>query len=52
MENGSFNIWTAYFEQAIFNIDVGHFINTAAFSEIEGQLFIYIISHKGRLVVC
>lgn len=31
MDNGTFNIWTSYFEEAVFNVDIGHIINTASF---------------------
>lgn len=52
MDNGGFNIWTAYFEEAVFNVDIGHIVNTASFGIFEGLLIISIISRKNRLVIC
>jgi hypothetical protein len=52
MDNGSFNIWTSYFEDSVYNVDIGHIINTASFGIFDGLLIIAIISRKNRLIVC
>jgi len=52
MDNGSFNIWTAYFEEAVFNVDIGHVINTASFGIFDGLLIISMITRKNRIMIC
>ena len=52
MDNGSFNIWTPYFEDAVFNVDIGHILNTASFGVFDGLLIISIVSRKNRLIIC
>ena len=52
MDNGTFNIWTAYFEEAVYNVDIGHILNTASFGVFDGLMIISIITRKSRLVVC
>ena len=52
MDNGSFNIWTAYFEESVYNVDIGHIINTASFGIFDGLLIIALMSRKNRLIIC
>ena len=52
MDNGSFNLWTAYFEEAVFNVDIGHILNTASFGIFDGLLIISMITRKNRILVC
>ena len=52
MDNGTFNIWSAYFEEAVYNVDVGHIVNTASFGVFDGLLIISMISRKNRVLVC
>lgn len=52
MDNGSFNLWTAYFEEAVFNVDIGHILNTASFGIFDGLLIILMITRKNRIIVC
>lgn len=52
MDNGTFNIWTSYFEEAVYNVDTGHIINTASFGIFEGLMMISVISRKNRVLVC
>lgn len=52
MDNGTFNIWTSYFEEAVYNVDVGHIINTASFGIFDGLMIISLISRKNRILVC
>ena len=52
MDNGTFNIWTAYFEEAVYNVDTGHIVNTASFGIFDGLLIISMISRKNRVLVC
>lgn len=52
MDNGSFNIWTPYFEEAVFNVEIGHILNTASFGVFDGLLIISIVSRKNRLIIC
>lgn len=52
MDNGTFNIWTSYFEEAVYNVDVGHIINTASFGIFDGLMMISLISRKNRILVC
>jgi WD40 repeat protein len=52
MDNGTFNIWTSYFEEAVYNVDIGHILNTASFGIFDGLMIISIITRKNRLVVC
>ena len=52
MDNGTFNIWTAYFEEAVYNVDIGHIVNTASFGIFDGLLIISLISRKNRVIVC
>lgn len=52
MDNGSFNIWTPYFEEAVFNVEIGHILNTASFGIFDGLLIISIVSRKNRLIIC
>ena len=52
MDNGSFNIWTSYFEEVVYNVDVGHIINTASFGRFDGLLIIAILTRKNQLLVC
>jgi WD40 repeat protein len=52
MDNGTFNIWTSYFEEAVYNVDIGHILNTASFGVFDGLMIISIITRKNRLVVC
>ncbi len=51
MDNGSFNIWTPYFETIVFNADFGHLINAGSFDIDEGVLIIAAITRKNRIVV-
>jgi WD40 repeat protein len=52
MDNGTFNIWTAYFEDAVYNVDIGHIVNTASFGIFDGLLIISMISRKNRILIC
>lgn len=52
MDNGSFNIWTAYFEESVYHVDIGHIVNTASFGIFDGLLVITMISRRNRLIVC
>lgn len=52
MDNGSFNIWTSYFEEAVFNAEIGHVINTASFGIFNEILFISIITRENKLLLC
>jgi len=52
MDNGSFNIWTAYFEEVVYNVDIGFVINTASFGRFDGLLVIAMLTRKNQLLVC
>ena len=52
MDNGTFNIWTSYFEEAVYNVDIGHIINTASFGIFESLMVISAISRKNKILVC
>ena len=52
MDNGNFNIWTAYFEEVVYNVDIGFVINTASFGIFDGMLMISILTRKNQLLVC
>ena len=52
MDNGSFNIWTAYFEESVYHVDIGHIVNTATFGIFDSLLIVTMISRKNRLIVC
>jgi hypothetical protein len=52
MDNGSFNIWTAYFEESVYHVDIGHIVNTATFGIFDNLLIITLLSRKNRLIVC
>ena len=52
MDNGTFNIWTSYFEEAVYNVDIGHIINTASFGIFEGLMVISSISRKNKILIC
>lgn len=52
MDNGSFNIWTAYFEEVVYNVDIGFVINTASFGRFDGLLVVAMLTRKNQLLVC
>lgn len=52
MDNGTFNIWTSYFEEAVFNVDIGHIVNTASFGIFDQLMIISLISRQNRILVC
>lgn len=52
MDNGSFNIWTAYFEESVYHVDIGHIVNTATFGIFDNLLIVAMISRKNRLIIC
>lgn len=52
MDNGTFNIWTSYFEDAVFNVDIGHILNTASFGIFDGLMIVSAISRKNRIIIC
>lgn len=52
MDNGSFNIWTSYFEEVVYNVDIGHIINTASFGRFDGMLIIAMLTRKNQLLIC
>ena len=52
MDNGTFNLWTSYFEEAVYNVDIGHIINTASFGIFDGLMIISMITRKNRILIC
>lgn len=52
MDNGSFNIWTEYFEESVYHVDIGHIVNTATFGIFDNLLIVALISRKNRLIIC
>ena len=52
MDNGTFNLWTSYFEEAVYNVDIGHIINTASIGIFDGLMIISMITRKNRVLVC
>ncbi len=52
MDNGTFNIWTSYFEEAVYNVDIGHIVNTATFGIFDGLMIIALITRKNTIIIC
>ena len=52
MDNGSLNIWTSYFEEAVFNAEIGQILNTASFGVFNELLIVSCITRQNKLLVC